>query len=810
MTQPFPSQPRPVVGAMRAALLSLALAGPLALSLAQPAHAQSAALRSYQIPAGPLGVALTSFAAAANITLSFAAEQTRDLRTGGLNGEYTPAAGLARLLAGSGLEAVHRGQGNYVLRAAEKTAADTTGNGGAMLAPLTVTANQLGEITEGSGSYTPGAIATATRLVLTPRETPQSISVVTRQEMDDFALTSIDKVMEHTPGVSIVTYDSERTEYYARGFAIQNFQYDGIPMLRDSSYSAGNTLTDMAIYDRVEVLKGATGLLTGSGDPGATINLIRKKPTKKFQGEVSLGVGTWDTYRTQLDLSGALNPAGSLRGRTVAAYQDKHSQMDGYERETATFYGILEADLSPSTLLTVGADYQDNTPTRSTWGGIPIYNSNGAFNDMPRSFNNGANWSSWKQYTRTAFATLEHTFANDWLVKAQFNHQINGYNAPLGGAAGGTEPNPATGSGVSTWEGKYVGKTVADAFDVYASGPFELLGRKHELVVGGSVSERTWTNRGYWTNGTTITDYYAWNGNIPEPDWDNLPAGNKFTNREVTRENGLYATARFNLRDDLKLIAGSRVLNYENATLKKSGVVVPYLGAVYDLNRQYSVYASYTSIYKPQSAQDANGKTLDPLAGINYETGIKGSFLNGRLNASAAYFRLDQDNYANATGALTPSGGTAYEAIDGVRTKGFEAEISGQLTAQWQIHAGFNHKVSRQQGAKVATLTPENQFSLSSTYKPGFLPGLSVGGGARWQDKTWDNVSHPTLGTVRHTVDSYWLFDAMASYQIDKSLSVNLNVNNLFDKKYYTIFSWYSTYTWGEGRNAMLTLKYKF
>lgn len=809
MTHPFPSQPRPVVGALRTALLSLALAGPLALSLAQPVHAQSAALRSYQIPAGPLGVALTNFAAAANITLSFAAEQTRDLRTAGLNGEYTPAAGLARLLAGSGLEAVHRGEGNYVLHAAAKAAADSAGNGETTLASVRVTANQLGEITEDSGSYTPGSIATATRLVLTPRETPQSISVVTRQEMNDFNLTSIDAVMSHTPGVSIVTYDSERTEYYARGFAIQNFQYDGIPMRRDSSYSAGNTLSDTAIYDRIEVLKGATGLLTGTGDPGATINLIRKKPTKNFQGEVSLSAGTWDSYRTQLDLSGALNPAGSLRGRAVAAYQDKHSQMDGYERKTSTLYGILEADLSPSTLLTVGADYQDNTPTRSTWGGIPIYNSNGAFNSMPRAFNNGASWSSWKQYTRTAFATLEHTFANDWLVKAQFNHQINGYNAPLGASASGY-PDPINGSGISTWEGKYVGKTVADAFDIYASGPFELLGRKHELVVGGSVSKRTWTNRGYWTNGTNIADYYSWNGNISEPDWDNLPADNKFSNREVTRENGLYAAARFNLRDDLKLIAGSRVLNYENPTLKKSGVIVPYLGAVYDLNEQYSVYGSYTSIYMPQNVQDVHGKTLDPLAGLNYESGIKGSFFNGRLNASAAYFRLDQDNYANATGGVTPSGGTAYEAIDGVRTKGFEAEVSGQLTPQWQIHAGFNHKISRQQGAKVATLTPENQFSLSSTYKPGFVPGLSVGGGARWQDKTWGEISHPTQGTVKHTVDSYWLFDAMTSYQIDKNLSVNLNVNNLFDKKYYTIFSWYSTYTWGEGRNAMLTLKYKF
>ena len=183
--------------------------------------------------------------------------------------------------------------------------------------------------------------------------------------MNDFALNSIDDVMRHTPGVSVVTYDSERTEYYARGFAIQNFQYDGIPMRRDSAYSAGNTLSDMAIYDRIEVLKGATGLRTGSGDPGATINLIRKKPTRLFQGHAQLGIGSWDNYRSELDASGALNEAGTLRGRAVAAYQDKHSYSDDYKRRSSVFYGVIEADLAPSTLLTLGADSQNNVPKLS-------------------------------------------------------------------------------------------------------------------------------------------------------------------------------------------------------------------------------------------------------------------------------------------------------------------------------------------------------------------------------------------------------------------------------------------------------------
>lgn len=788
---------RPLITALALALYGASIG---AQTVGQTTES-SAAVSAYDIPAGSLTQVLNQFALRANVVLSFDPALTAGRQSQGLKGRYTVQQGFQVVLQDTGLEPL-LGGGGYTLGRVVPTSETT-------LKAMTVTANQLGEITEGSGAYTPGSIATATRLVLTPRETPQSISVVTREEMNDFNLTSIDAVMAHTPGVSIVTMDSERTAYYARGFPINNFQYDGIPMTRNASYSAGNTLSDMAIYDRVEVLKGATGLLTGSGDPGATINLIRKKPTKDFQGQLSLSAGTWDNYRGMLDVSSALNAEGSVRARVIGAHQDKKSQLEGYQRTTDVFYGILEVDLSPSTMLTLGADYQNSDPKRSTWGGIPIFDAMGDFNKMPRSFNNGADWSSWRQYTRTGFVTLEHTFDNDWLVKAQFNHQINGYDAPLGSAGSGN-PDPATGTGVSTWQGKYVGKTVADALDVYASGPFELLGRKHELVLGGSLSERTWTNQGYWTNGTNITDYYGWNGNLPEPDWDNLPAGNKFTNREVTRESGLYTTARFNLRDDLKLITGSRVFNYENETVKETNVIVPYLGAVYDLNDLYSVYGSYTSIYQPQSAQDAQGKTLDPLEGINYEAGIKGSFFASRLNASAAYYLLKQDNYAQETGGLTQSGGTAYEAINGVRTKGVEVEISGQMTPRWQTHAGINHKISRQQGNKVATLTPENQFTLSSTYKPYFVPGLSIGGGARWQDKTWDDVADQNGNTVKHTVDGYWLFDAMSSYQIDKNLSVNLNVTNLLDKKYYTIFSTYSTYTWGEGRSTTLTMNYKF
>jgi len=695
-------------------------------------------------------------------------------------------------------------------QAQQSAAAQTDDEAARTLQTVQVTANQLGTVTEYSGSYTPGTIATATRLVLSPRQTPQSISVITRQEMNDFGLNGIDDVMKVTPGISIVTYDSERTEYYARGFAVQNFQYDGIPMARDSAYSAGNTLSDMAIYDRVEVLKGATGLLTGMGDPGATINLIRKKPTHAFTGRVGLGIGSWDSYRAEVDVSGPLTESGRVRGRAVAAQQDKHSNVDHYQRTNKVFYGILEADIDDSTLLTFGADYQDSDPQGSSWGGIPLLDTTGNFNRVPRSFNNGARWSSWAQYSRTAFATLEHTFGNDWVAKLQLNHQVNGYDAPLGAAAGGN-PDPVTGEGVSMWVGKYVGETTSNAADLYVSGAFEWFGRQHELVVGGSVSRKRWINDGYSPQEgyvTSVADYRGWTGDVPEPDWQW-----GYGNNEVTRESGAYVVGRFDLADPLKLILGSRVANYKALDIDETGVIVPYAGLVYDLNQNYSVFASYSSIFKPQSNQDEQGRVLDPLEGRSYEAGVKAEFLEGRLNASAAVFQLEQDNHAEPTGGLTPSGGIAYRGLMGVRTKGYEFDVSGQVAPGWQVQGGYAHKIARQQSTKVSTLEPEDQFSLHTTYRvqDGALRGVSIGGGARWQGSTFGTITNPLDGgSLVHRTDPYWLLDAMARYEFNDRLSATLNVNNLLDKHYYTIFNWYSTYTWGEPRNVRLTVDYRF
>ncbi|MBO5390336.1 MAG: TonB-dependent siderophore receptor, partial [Pseudomonas sp.] len=553
----------------------------------------------------------------------------------------------------------------------------------------------LGTVTEGTGSYTPGYIATATRMVLKPRETPQSISVITRQHMDDFALDNVDDVMRHTPGITVSAYDTDRTNYYSRGFSINNFQYDGIPSaVRNVAYSAGNTLSDMAIYDRIEVLKGASGLLSGAGSLGGTINLVRKKPTSDFHGHITTGAGSWDNYRTEVDVSGPLTESGNVRGRAVAAYQDRQSYIDRYSNQTSVFYGILEVDLTPDTLLTVGADYQDNKPQGSTWSGsFPLYNYAGEINSAKRSFSNATDWSSWQQYTRTVFATLEQDLGSGWVGKLQLDHKINGYDAQLGAIQFN---QPAADGTANINAQRYKGETTSDAADLYVSGPYEFLGREHDLVLGGSISTANWKGKGYWDvtfSTPNLVDYFNWDGHLAKPDWGNASQ----ISDDTVRQTGMYATTRLNVTDELKVFLGGRVVDYTltgtTNTYRETGRLIPYAGITYDLTDYLTAYASYTDVFMPQEFYnlDRNSKMLDPDEGENYEIGLKSEFFDGRLNASLAYFEVKESNRPipdDAWNNLQPTPPNYAFKGTAAKTKGYELEISGELSPGWSLQAG--------------------------------------------------------------------------------------------------------------------------
>lgn len=262
--------PSPTTLRLRFPLRPLALAIPAALLCLAPLPAQAAEApasehqtRAFNIAPGSLVTALNSFCEQAGIFLAGQNQLAQGKRSAGLSGNYSVAEGLQRLLQGSGLQAQPLSNGGYVLQRLPE------GSGHVELGATTISAQGLGATTEGTQSYTTGATSSATGLALSLRETPQSVTVITRQQMDDQGATSIADTLRRAPGVSVQNYDSERWEFSTRGMPITNFQYDGVNSTYDGVYDYGTTSTDMATFDRVEIIKGASGLMTGSGVCGS-------------------------------------------------------------------------------------------------------------------------------------------------------------------------------------------------------------------------------------------------------------------------------------------------------------------------------------------------------------------------------------------------------------------------------------------------------------------------------------------------------------------------------------------------------------
>ncbi|TYQ05497.1 UNVERIFIED_ORG: outer membrane receptor for ferric coprogen and ferric-rhodotorulic acid [Zoogloea ramigera] len=695
---------------------------------------------------------------------------------------------------------------------------------------VTVKSDTLGSMTDGSGSYTTGAMRTATRMDMSIRDTPQSVSVVTREMIDDLGAVRLDEVLTQTPGVTVGQQDSERTSFYARGFSITNIQVDGMAM-------GGNApLQDTILYDRVEVVRGASGLMGGTGDPSATINLVRKRPGRALQASARAVFGRWDDRRAEIDVSAPLSADGSVRGRTAMAYQDRDSYYDMYHERKTVGMAIVEADLGASTLLTAGLTFQHNNPTGATWGAVPYWNADGSLARLRRNFSLSTPWSTWRNREHSAFTSLEHRFDNGWKVHLGYTRTDSRNNTTVAyGGAG--YPDPATGTGMRLWTGVWgEGKNIDDNLDLYATGPFSLLGRRHVLIAGWNGSRSVSHSQGGEATiayQPQIPDYRTWTGNIPMPTF--TPDGSH-TETEV-RQGGAYLAGRFSVADTLTLVLGGRLSNYrtEEGAWDTSGRLIgydnlrktkneftPYVGAVLDLTDDISAYASYTSLFSPQSARDRNNALLDPETGTNSELGVKGEFFDKRLNASAAVFRTLKKNLAVLDptvppGFKLPNGNSAYVANgDGITARGIEFEVAGQVNRSWNVSAGYTFlRVKDVDGERAEPNQPRHLLRLSTAYRlDDVLKGLKVGGGVTAQSGTYGVTWYGQPGTgdrnARISQGGYALINAMASYEINRQLGVQLNVSNLADRKYYRNVGFYDSVFWGEPRNVRLALTARF
>ncbi|PPS50087.1 ferric-rhodotorulic acid/ferric-coprogen receptor FhuE [Citrobacter braakii] len=670
--------------------------------------------------------------------------------------------------------------------------------------------------------YSVKSTTVGTKMQMTQRDIPQSVSIISQQRMEDQQLQTLGDVMDNTLGISRSQADSDRSSYYSRGFQIDNYMVDGIPTYFESRWNLGDALSDTALFERVEVVRGANGLMTGTGNPSASINMIRKHATsREFTGNVSAEYGSWNKQRYVTDLQSPLTADGNVRGRIVAGYQNNDAWLDRYNSEKMFFSGIVDADLGDTTSLSAGYEYQRIDINSPTWGGLPRWNTDGSKNSYDRSRSTAPDWAYNDKDFNKVFVTIKQRFADTWQATMNATHSevkfdskmmyVDAYVNKADGTLIGPYGSYGPGYDYVGGTGWNSGKRKVDAVDLFADGGYDLFGRQHNLMLGGSYSKQNNRYESAWSNvfPNEIGSFYTFDCNFPETNWN----PQSLAQDDTTHMKSLYAATRISLADPLHLIVGARYTNWRIDTLAYSmeqNHTTPYAGLVYDIDDNWSTYASYTSIFQPQNKRDSSGKYLSPITGNNYELGLKSDWMNSRLTTTLAVFRIEQDNVGQSTGVpiAGSNGDTAYRAMDGTVSKGVEFEVNGAITDNWQMTFGATRYVAEDnEGNAVNPNLPRTTVKLFTRYRLPAMPELTVGGGVNWQNRVYSDTVTP-YGTFRAEQGSYALVDLFTRYQVTKNFSVQGNLNNLFDKTYDTNVD--GSIVYGEPRNVSVTASYQF
>ncbi|UTO21044.1 MULTISPECIES: TonB-dependent siderophore receptor [Acinetobacter] len=800
-----------------------------------------------------LDQALKQLAIQTGTTISYDSSTLSKIKSASLKGNYSVETALDVLLKPHAFEAVKVANAGYSIQAKATVAAiepkvvkleaihtkanataganQSSETGVAQLATIHLSADKGKNLTtEGSGSYTAKATTASTGLALSLKETPQLVSVITNQQMKDQNLTQLTDVISQAAGLTINqtgNIGSDNSPVYARGQTVDNYLLDGVKLM--SSYTAIFQSQDTALFDRVEVVRGANGLMTGAGSASASINMVRKKPLQDFKASVSASAGSWDTYRTDIDVSSPLNASGSVRGRTVLAYQTGDSYIDRYSEERKIAYGVVEADLTEKTKASLGLSYQKMDISGIARGGLPSFYTDGSLINWSRSDSNAADWTYSDRTTTAYFADVEHQFNDRWKLKGTASRTITASDEVVGYIySNGIDKQ--TGAGAMIYATRWDYKPTQDLFNLTLNGSFDLLSQTHEVVLGTTYAKSknkrptysSWNNNYTWDG--ELDNIFAWDGHNPT----RPPTMIDGTYSGDDQSQSVFGAVRLKLTDPLAVILGTRVENWERVTRnfntsdevtsykkqQENGEVIPYFGITYDITDQWTGYASYTTIFSPQDKLDIHANYLEPLIGNSTELGIKGAFFDNQLNIGAAIYQTQEDNKAvevidansNKVKIIGPSGSEvqAYRTESGTKSRGFEIESTGKLTDLWQVSASFSRNLSQDnKGKSLNTSIPNNTAKLFTTYTLPYLDeALTIGGGLRWQSEIYQDGGP---NGARFTQDSYALVDLMARYKINENLLVNFNLNNLFNEKYHlaTTNSYY-----GAPTNFRVGLKY--
>ncbi|MBR0643055.1 TonB-dependent siderophore receptor [Plastoroseomonas hellenica] len=805
----------------RAAALWLLLAGtglvPASAALAQPAP--QAGPRSFTIPAQPLAAALGAFSDATGIQFFFDAAMARGLRSGAVAGSMTPDAALAQMLAGTGLTYRHTNRTTVTLIPAP---VPQSGDGAVSLPQIDVETS-----TERGWSPVRGYAArlstTATRTDTPLIETPQSISVVTRDQMDDRGARNIADALAYTPGAMTgimganSSFGGDSTS--VRGFggngtagASFNQFLDGMRMVGTGYAEAG---LDPWLLERVETLRGPASVLYGQVLPGGLINLVSRRPTETTQGEIRIGAGTLDRRELAFDTTGPLTADGSLLYRLTGIGIDTDLQPRDTARTRVAIAPALTWRPNADTSLTLLGFYQRDRSDGSPLNYLPAYgtalwNPNGR---LPVDFYTGE--PRWDRWHRTAYAAgylLEHR-VNDWLT---LRNNYRYYHNDLDMRAVFRGSLPADGRTLTRRGFTAVEHSDLHTADLGAELRFATGRASHTLLVGADYQ---------WLQGLSTVgigdasplDLFApvYNRTIPT-------AVVYDSRRSTTQQLGLYVqdqvridrwALQFGLRQDFAVWSDHNRLT-GGGTEQSAQALTGRAGLVYLFDFGLAPYASYAESFQPVTGADYGGRSLQPTRGRQYEIGVRYQPPGTSSSVALAWFDLTQTN--RTTGDPAHPGFSVQTGE--VRIRGLEFEAVASLGGGFGLTAAYtwlDSEVTQSTGVdlgKQLHALPRHMASLwaSQTWQQGPLGGLMLGAGLRYVGRSYGDPANS------FSVRSHTLVDAALRYDLGRVLpradgvSVNVTANNLFDTRYVASCSRDTTCYWGTGRSVQVALNYRW
>jgi len=679
---------------------------------------------------------------------------------------------------------------------------------------IVVTANPLYAIdpSEDNNLYNANVATVGTKIPDYLENIPQSISVITQAKIDDLNLDTLDQIAKRTTGLRVLQNDDGRSSIFSRGYEYDQYSIDG---LASPMASINGTLPNLAAFDRVEVMRGPSGLFNSASEMGGVINLVRKRGEADGKQILEANVSNPTGYGVTADLQGSLSADDSLVGRTVLQYNQRANpvvdDIGGKDNQNSTVYVSVDKQLNDSSKFGLGYLMQDRQITPNN--GLPTF-ADKSLISLPQDKFYGAKWNDFNSQSHDVFADFEHRLASAGVISAgmRYSDREADYNYAFAGSALVDNKTNVAGIGADIHE-------TSLSADVNLSQPFKIGNHQSEYVIGADYKRFKTDNENARTQalgkGLTVEQINDLNEVSIIEQARRGEKGFALVHTENTlSETGLYGKVNYKPIDKLSLIAGGRLSHYEiesddkisnaNASTDSSSKATGYGAAVYELTPNINAYGSYTQVFTPQYVANKDGELLKPREGDQIEIGLKGHWQD-TLSARLSAYRLTDEN------AAAPTKDGDQVALGKRQMQGVELEVNGEIMPNLQVSGGYSYldsdikQASSDRDDGIYLLMPKHSANLWVSYEADnwLARPLTVGLGV--------NAVGEFSSSQGIKADSYNTWDAMVSYPFNDQLTGQLNVYNLFNKDHYVRVGSLNTFNIpGDEREVKASLSYKF